>query len=338
MASITTAEKVFFNPQLTLLTPAGGGTEHTSADNPHRQYNTDRIQTKGTHRNAAAGQYSDRGTKSNGYPTVTLRMRDDRGSMKNLRRTVKNKTHRSLGRSHDKLPAIHRSGSFYVNKPLTRTQSDGTMDTHSLPPVASGKGLRFYGSHPALGEVGDGDDAPIPLDASAVGRSLPAGMELAGVARKDSFANIADNVKKRKVSMLPVIISSQVNCDPDGDYNTEVVDDQDMGSGNDRTSSDSSGDEPSIEKQAERDVEENWILQGELNAMDRQFERRKNNLSIAIADEDPMVIIEKRLQEVRQMTDRKRDKSRVLEKFKPEVRELIMVYIQALLSIKMFCN
>jgi hypothetical protein len=212
-----------------------------------------------------------------------------------------------------------------MNKPLKTTDLCGTMDTHRLPPVATSGGMRFYGSHPVLVHRTSSTDTSTGVNVTDVGQSLPTGMDLVGITRHNSCTDVGDNVKKMKMSTLSGSLSDQVKCGSDDENDIENHIDTSDSDSNDNVPVSISHDELSREKQAERDVQENWILRGELHDMDKKFERRKNNLRIDIADDDPMVIIEKRLQEVRQMTDKKRSKEHVLDGFKPEVRELIMV-------------
>lgn len=77
--------------------------------------------------------------------------------------------------------------------------------------------------------------------------------------------------------------------------------------------------------EAEEDVKHNWVLEEELKENERRFKHRQKALNVHVPDEDPLVAIEKRLDEIRQMSKPRLGEDNVLQKVESSKRDYILV-------------
>ncbi len=76
---------------------------------------------------------------------------------------------------------------------------------------------------------------------------------------------------------------------------------------------------------AEDEVKHNWILQDEAKLRQRRVDNRTSRFLLSVPDEDPLVAIESRMDEVRRMSKPRRDERYVLDRIDPEQKEKILV-------------
>ncbi|ELT93381.1 hypothetical protein CAPTEDRAFT_212926 [Capitella teleta] len=77
---------------------------------------------------------------------------------------------------------------------------------------------------------------------------------------------------------------------------------------------------------AEEEIKHNWLLESEKTILMKKFSRRKHQLTICVPDEDPMVSISKRMEEIQMMTKPRRDERYVLDRIDPVKSEIILKY------------
>ena len=81
-----------------------------------------------------------------------------------------------------------------------------------------------------------------------------------------------------------------------------------------------------VQKTVNEEVEHNWVLQEENSKNERKLRALESHISISVPDEDPMVTIQRRIEEVRMMTRNKnRGEDGILVWLPPERREYVMV-------------
>ena len=76
---------------------------------------------------------------------------------------------------------------------------------------------------------------------------------------------------------------------------------------------------------AEEELRHNWVLSEGLKEAERRFNYRQHILTVTVPDDDPLIAIETRLDEVRRMTKPRKVEESVLQNVEPNRRELIMV-------------
>ena len=226
----------------------------------------------------------------------------------------------TLAKFRDRLPVINRASYTRADRKLERK-------VNGYPVLRLGTGLpRHHVSQPLLG----GDKQQVRCRKRQLSHkvlhpatfSLPVGMDSVGMS---SVGTASTKVSKLGSSLngtngltdalvLPSVDrcqSAETSFVPDSDDN-----DLDL-SRTPRLSA--------KEREAQNEVEHNWILLDRLRDMNKQFERRRNHLAVTVPDEDAIVIVEKRLEEIRLMAQGKALKRNVLDKYHPDVRDMILV-------------
>ena len=194
---------------------------------------------------------------------------------------------------------------------------------------------RYHGSQPLLGErqhVKRDRRQLSPKTLRPSTFSLPVGMDSVGVNSAVTVSLSRDDVGKTRNKTRVCTDPDTADVLPNADHGNAVRHLDSNGTSMDGDGSDRGEDDlfetprrSAKERRAQKEVEHNWILRDRLRDMSKHFERRKNHLAITVTDDDAMVVIEKRLEEIRHMSECKSSKRNVLDKYKPEVRELIMV-------------
>lgn len=210
--------------------------------------------------------------------------------------------------------------------PRARREQAASKQTNPRVRIHSrNRDSRLYGSQPVLvGEV-------TRKTRSRVSESLPTGINVAGL----------DDTTRRKLVPSESLLKQFKFADnllvTDEEYRDIIDEDEDMEGGESKEDGRSrcprgqqeegaKGDLlTQYKKEAEDEVTHDWLLQGKFKDDVEKFNRKKHRLTVRVPDEDPMVAIERRLDEIRLMAKPRRDGRYVLDRIDQEQRDLITV-------------
>ena len=247
--------------------------------------------------------------------------------LKHLHRLVRKKVE-----SRDYLVDLYRQRTSHGGEPFPATDDlaqvyDVRTTRFAMElPRAKGAHSKYYGSQPALGQRHTQKTGP-PLEKSVSlgslhSSSLPVGLNLAGL---QGFKH-QDKSPRSKTQRLPSI--NQFKFEDNlltTDYNGNVRRESEQDSVLTDMDSDFNSSFQRDLRRAEEEVKHNWLLDSEIQIRMKKFSKRKSQLSIRVPDEDPMVAISRRLEEIHMMAKPRRDKRYVLDRIDSGQKDRILV-------------
>ncbi len=88
-----------------------------------------------------------------------------------------------------------------------------------------------------------------------------------------------------------------------------------------------------LAKDAEADLKHSWLLEEQNRELWKKFEERKRQLTIAVTDENSLSVIEKRMEELRQMSKPRKDTRHVLDRLAETQKQTVLVRMPTLWAV-----